>query len=325
MILTIRKTLVCMKIGVVGVGVWGENHVKCLSLIPEVTKLVVFDTCRQKLEKVHEQYAAVPCSVLDDLLSCDAVVVAAPTVYHYNLGSYFITHKIPCLIEKPLAFSSQEARNLTILAKEYKSLLMVGHIEHFNPAFLKLKQGLASDEKIIAIDIQRLGMARPGLDKSVDVIFDLMIHDIELTNNLTMDDKIVDIRSYRTAHQDALGHVHATLHYQSGTIVNMTSSRVCEKKQRTINLITTKRHLSVDLLAQRLIETRSINNKQVIRDIEVAHHEPLRAELSHFLACIADPTACIVTSDAGLEAVEIAERIKSQVMGANIEDACVLT
>ena len=157
------------------------------------------------------------------------------------------------MIEKPLAKSYEEAKKIYEFSKKNNLLLMVGHVEHFNPAFLELKRILKSnDVDIYSIDARRLSYARPNLDKSVDVISDLMIHDIELIVSI-IGTETTKLFAQHSMGKDSWGHVSAIWTSKSGVAVNLIASRITQGKVRNMSVNSSLGFFFLDFVKQELI------------------------------------------------------------------------
>lgn len=311
-----------LKIGVIGAGSMGSNHVRIYSELKEIDEVFVFDQNYNTCANVCQSFSAKAVDSLKELLICDAVSIAAPTEFHAEIAAYFLSNGKHCLIEKPLTDSRQDAEKILNLARDNNVLLMVGHVEHFNPAFIELKKIINNGIQIYSIESRRLSYARPNLDKTVDVVFDLMIHDLELVISL-LGDSISSVSAHHIAGLDPWGHVNALLKTESGVIANFSASRITQHKIRTMALNTDIGFFSLDFIKQELTLYKS-GLTEKLNDLEgslfkldisadkilVRNEEPLRVELKHFLSCILNGHSPIVSGELGRDAVELAEIIK---------------
>lgn len=302
-----------MKVAVIGAGTWGKNHIKTLLKMDMVSEVAVYDPCKQTQDELQQANTLRILTAMEAATDYDAVVIAAPTALHYTIGEFFITRSIPCLIEKPLAFKVTDAKALYQLAKDHNTLVMVGHIEQFNPAFRKLKQTIAQDHQatpITAIEVTREGMARQNFDTSVDVVYDLMIHDIELVNGL-INAELVSTSAVHANVTDKLGHVSVLLRYQTGAIVKLTASRVSHKRSRIMSVHTIDANYEVDFIGKKLTKHLCDQHGYTTQSLEVHDNEPLKAELTHFLEAVKTGTNKVVTpAYDGYQAVAVAASIK---------------
>lgn len=314
-----------LNIGVVGLGSMGINHVRLYSGLKNIDKVFVFDTNKDKSKNVANKFGAIHVNSLKDMLSCDGVSISSPTETHYDVAKFFLENKVNCLVEKPLSLNYKEAKIINDIALLNKSILMVGHVEHFNPAFLELKNIIKNNKaEIFSIESRRLSYARLDLDKSVDVIFDLMIHDIELIVSL-VGKNIKEISSNRSFGEDEWGHVSAICSSDNGTSINLTSSRITQNKIRTMDVNSSLGYFHLDFIKQELILNKTgftenaFNSKDSIHKLEITsdkffirNEEPLRMELEHFISCIKDKNTPITNGLNASYAVMIAEKIKEK-------------
>lgn len=311
-----------LKIGVVGAGSMGTNHIRLYSELKDVAEVLVFDPNQELCTSVCKNFQAQAVADMEALLTCDAISIAAPTELHAEIGEYFLSKGKHCLIEKPLAFSYQDAQMLVQTAEKNNVKLMVGHVEHFNPAFIELKKIVDCGINIHSIDVRRLSYARPNFDKSVDVIFDLMIHDLELIIALLGND-VQAINAHHISGSDPWGHVTALMKTKTGVVVNISASRITQKKIRTMILNTDIGFFSLDFIKQELTLYKSGLTQKLnpsdnslfkldmsVDKILLRNEEPLRNQLKHFLACIINDETPLVSGINGRDSIALAERIK---------------
>ncbi|MAJ81999.1 MAG: hypothetical protein CMF41_03690 [Legionellales bacterium] len=306
-----------MKIAIIGAGTWGMNHVK--TLIHMNVDIAVFEPSKINKEKIFKLFPNIKfLDKMNDAIKFDAVIITAPTPLHEKLGSFFLSHKVPCFIEKPLAFKTEEAKSLVDLSKKNKTLVAVGHIEHFNPAFIKLKEYVSKDENIFEISINRHGMARPGFDTSVDVIFDLMIHDIGMMIDLLgTQDAIMNINAFSVpCSTDPFGFVKALIQFQSGRIVNLSSSRISHQKQRQIEVQSLENKYIANLIDQ---TTQMYTHNEVRANDKLSSRKSLlELELDDFINAVTHKNKLTVPISLAYNAVKVAGIIKGLVMKNNI-------
>ncbi|MCP5107921.1 MAG: Gfo/Idh/MocA family oxidoreductase, partial [bacterium] len=166
-----------MRIGVIGTGAMGRNHMRVVHSIPEMELTCAMDHTREHLEAACEPYNVEKYTDYREMTDhVDGVMVSTPTIYHHEISSYFLRNKKHVLVEKPITNTLEEADDLIRLAEENNVTLAVGHLERFNPAVEYIQPLI---KKPLFIEIQRLGSFSPrSLD--VDVIMDLMIHDLDI-------------------------------------------------------------------------------------------------------------------------------------------------
>jgi predicted dehydrogenase len=303
-----------MKIGIIGTGSMGKNHVRVVDSIDELDLVSVMDSNKQTLEDVKKNYPNV--SVYDDYRKLtdgvDAVMVSTPTIFHYEIAKYFLKNNKNVLIEKPIAETVEQAEELTKLAKEKNLVLGVGHLERFNPAVEYVNKNVKSP---MFIEIQRLGSFSPrSLD--IDVIMDLMIHDLDIVLNwdksglkqvnasgIPIISKKIDIANVR-------------LEFNSGLVANITASRVSQSKTRKLRIFQKSGYFSVDY-QKKTVKTYGIKDGNIYEILpEINNVEPLYNLWKNFYKTITTKTNYNVTAEDATKALklakEIAEKIKNK-------------
>lgn len=314
-----------LSVGVIGAGHMGRHHVRAYTELKGVKSVFVYDKDLSKAQSVADEYGAIFVDNIDDLSrNCEAVSIAAPTEHHANLGIYFLSRKIPCLIEKPLAQSEKECLELVQAAQQNNTILMVGHIEHFNPAFVELKRIIQQDVKIYSIDARRLSYASNRMGGNVDVIFDLMVHDIEIVLSLLGSE--INFIHASNSPPDPGGHIVALMKDQNGVLITLTASRITQNKVRTLSITSDSGLFLLDFIRQELslyhggLTHNAMGTKEpsykldlAVEKLFVRNQEPLMAELRHFIEAIQKNEQPLVSAEKGLQVVRIAEKIKKSV------------
>src|SRR5258705_10414200 len=169
-----------MRVGVIGAGVMGTNHARVLGGLPNITMVGIVDPLPEHRAAAVEHAHCRAFETLDQLIAegIDAVTIAAPTHLHHEIALACIARGIHVLVEKPIASSVQEGRDIVEAARRAGMTLMVGHVERFNPAVAAIKQAI-SGEDILSIAITPLGTVSPPMS-NVGVLIDLAVHDIDL-------------------------------------------------------------------------------------------------------------------------------------------------
>ncbi|HZW33752.1 MAG TPA: Gfo/Idh/MocA family oxidoreductase [Isosphaeraceae bacterium] len=314
-----------IRVGVIGVGRMGERHCRVYATLKDAELIGVSDRAADRGRAVAARYGVEYFPRISDLIArVDAVSVVTPTDAHYAVAAECLRQGVHVLVEKPLAADVSEARELVHLASRTGCVLQVGHIERFNPAFLEL-QSVIADIPIIAADLRRLSPFDSS-NTDVDVVFDLMIHDIDLTLAL-LGDQIVDLHAVgRSARTASIDYALATLTTAGGPIVTLTASRVTEQKVRVIEITADGAYIQADLMNKSIcIHRRTLpefvaNHQRPLRYrqesfvewIHIPTAEPLLLELEDFVRCIRDGQAPRVTGADGLRALELAALIRSR-------------
>jgi len=268
---------------VVGTGALGRHHVRILSSLEGAELVGAFDQNAETLAAVCAEHGAKPFNSLDALAAeVEAMVVAVPTVSHCEIGSTLLERGLDILVEKPLAPSLGEADALIAAGADH--VVAVGHVEYFNPAVSALREHVSSPR---FLEVERLASFTPrSLD--VDVILDLMIHDLQIVQALDSS-PIVEVRATGI---DVLSSrvdiANARLEFASGTTANLTASRVSAEKVRKLRVFQHRRYYSLDYQAQEIkgyrLEEDGSQRHIVPDDLMVEPAEPLRRELAGFVA-----------------------------------------
>ncbi len=302
-----------VRVGVVGVGSIGRHHTRILAAEPGAELVGLFDTDVDRAARVAGEFGCNVATSLDDLLAdTDAVSVAVPTPAHAEVGERCLAGGCDIMIEKPLAVTMEEADRLIAAAERAGKLLQVGHVERYNPAVEAL---LPRVDNPGFIEIHRLGtFVERSLE--VDVIADLMIHDIDIMHAL-VDAEVTDVRAVGIpVLSNEIDIANVRLELSSGCIVNMTASRVSMNRVRKVRIFQPQAYFSVDYSEQRVACYRlhddnggrpSIAGDPVVVD----KGEPLVAELRDFVGCVRTRDAVRVDGVAGRRALQTALEIRA--------------
>ncbi|HEU4521435.1 MAG TPA: Gfo/Idh/MocA family oxidoreductase, partial [Thermoanaerobaculia bacterium] len=235
----------------------------------------------------------------------DCAVVATPTTSHYEIARELIEAGCDVLIEKPITATPDEAQKLIDLAAKRQRIVQVGHVERYNPAIMAVAD-LVADARFIEAD--RIGVFS-GRSLDIDVLLDLMIHDLNLVLSL-LRDEVVDIRAVGVpVLTDKVDITNVRLEFANGAVANLTASRVSQERVRKQRFFGSDFYVSVDTKEQEAKGYRLVGKTLQPLDVVVQKKEPLRAELEAFLGCVRDRTRPLVTAEDGLAAVELAHRV----------------
>jgi len=321
-----------LPVAVVGCGRMGKFHARVYSQMPQVRLIGVYDLNPEKAADVAGEYATEPFANLDELADhVSAVTIAVPTQFHVSVAHPFIKRGIACLIEKPLAKNVDEARQIVSWAKEFNTIVQVGHIERFNPAIRAMSR-LEIQPRFM--EVTRIS---PLTFRSIDVgvVFDMMIHDIDILLRLANS----PVAKVDATGVSVIGEVedvcNARLTFANGCVANLTASRLAMKTERRMRVFSPDAYVSIDyqkkygLVARRsgnldairsvvtkirsgeIQDISELNFKDLvhIEELQIDDVEPLRAELESFVSAAANHTTPQVTAEDGLAAVETASRI----------------
>lgn len=308
-----------VRMGVIGAGMMGQRHCRIYSNLRRTQLVGICDTRPEIGRRIAQQYDMPYYEHVDELLPhVDAVSLVTPTPYHFDLAMRCLAQGVHVLVEKPMTETLEQAEKLTQTAETGSLVVQVGHIERFNPTYSELKNVL-EDVTPLAINLRRLSPYE-GSNTDVDVILDLMIHDLDLVLNL-MKQTPTSVNAYGlTAFSGAIDHAVAHLSFEAGPLVTVTASRVTEQKVRSLEVTAMEAYLEGDLLNKSILVHRRTtgeylnNNKyrqeSVVERIHVPIVEPLFAELAHFVESIIEQKAPRVTARDGYNALRLAHDIR---------------
>ena len=310
------------KVGVVGVGYLGQIHAKIYDSMPNVELVMLADTHPETTKQLAERYGCEYTSnSLDMIDRVDAVSIVVPTSLHYDVAQPFLEAGIATLMEKPIAASVDEARKLVELAAQNEAPFLIGHLERYNPALRAVASKVAEPKYI---EVHRLGtFVERATD--VDVVTDLMIHDLDLVLSL-VDEEPIDVQAIGakvvTDHVDL---ANVRLQFPSGAVANITASRVSNKRFRRFRVFGPEGYYGVNLMDQELdIVTKGnvpeganfpeLNTEHIVFDSE----QPLQVELAHFVDVANGQAVPMVTGWQGLRALQLAEQIQSILLDSQL-------
>jgi predicted dehydrogenase len=297
-----------LKIGVIGAGMMGQNHLRILSSLPGVNLVGLADPAVEKTQTLATQYGILTFPDYQSLLPLvEALVIASPTATHYQVAVDCLNAGKHLLVEKPPAKTSIEAQQLVQLANEKKLIVATGFIERFNPAYQELVK-LIRKEKIIGVLAQRFSPF-PERISDANVIQDMMIHDLDLLLNLFPNEAIEEIKAEgKKIKTKVLDKVSATFYYKAGFIAKVEADRTFESKVRKITVTTEKALIEADLLNKQVLL------RELVHPLPSIHHtktnDQLTVELNDFIKAIKTQSAPSVTIEAGYRALALAEEVE---------------
>ncbi len=303
-----------LNVAVVGVGHLGRHHARVLASIPDVSLVGVVDIDPARADEVAKAQGTQAFKDWRDIPGrLDAVSIATPTEVHAEIALPLVDRGVHVLIEKPLTRSLAESDRILSAAREKGVMVAVGHIEHFNPAVQAARRYICQPG---FIEVHRLGTF-PERSLDIDVVFDLMIHDLGLVLDL-VESPVVGIEAVGvpvlTPRVDI---ANARLKFASGCIANVTASRISREQVRKIRFFQQNAYLSIDYKAQEAELWRLVPNDTGMPRIdggklEVERDEPLKRELEDFIESVRDLRQPGVTGDQGRAALVLATEIVSK-------------
>jgi len=316
-----------IRVGVIGAGQWGKNHIRVYNELPEAELVCISDLNGKALGVLENIYHCDTTTdykqILDDK-SIQAVSVCTPASTHYRIVKEALEKGKDVLVEKPITIKSDEGEKLVEMAMESKRILMVGHIFRFNPAVLRLKEELAGGSlgKLNFFLSMRMGPRAPRED--CGVIYDFATHDIDISNFFL--NEMLPERVHATAgyfHQskyDDAGFL--TLEYPDNVMSHIVVSWLTPKKIREIVIVGGKKSVKLDYMTQELEFydqgvvvkydnfgkfSLSMREGDVYKPY-IRAEEPLKKELQHFIDCVASRRLPLVTGEIGVRTVRVLEK-----------------
>ena len=322
---------IMLKIGVLGVGHLGKFHINNWLEIPEVELAGFYDPNEETALAVIEKYRLRRFTDMEELIDqVDVVDVVTPTDQHFTCCEKAIRKGKHVFVEKPLANTMEEARELVKLAAESGIKLQVGHVERFNPAFIAIKD---MNLQPMFIEVHRLAQFNPR-GTEVSVILDLMIHDIDIVLSLVKSDVKSISASGVAVMTDTPDIANVRIEFHNGCVANLTSSRISMKKMRKVRLFQKDAYIGIDLLEKKTeiiklkedtdqhvftfdIETPSGTKSIAIANPPVPEVNAIKEELLAFTNAILNNTRTAVTEMDGLMAMDVAHQILEKI-GNNV-------
>jgi len=292
-----------VRVGIVGVGYLGTQHARILSYLEKAELKGVADINFKKALEIGNRHGVQYYQNYEDMLDdIDAAIVATPTTEHFAVSLNLLRKGKHVLVEKPITETVEQGEQLVETAKKNGLIFQVGHLERFNPAVEALA-GLISEPKFI--EVQRLGsFSARSLD--VDVVLDLMIHDLDIILSLIKDEVSV-IRS-KGIHvlSDKIDIANARIEFKSGCIATLTASRVHQGKVRKLRIFEPTSYYSVDYIDQEVKVFPLNSGPAEVKTLKIQKEEPLKKELQNFLLCQQENRQGKVTGEEGLQALRLA-------------------
>lgn len=302
-----------LRIAVVGVGYLGRFHAQKYKAISRAELVGVYDVNPQRGQEVAKELGVDFFNSIQDLTGkVDAVAVAATTSSHFEICKYLLEHKIHVIVEKPITSTSVEGEQLCALAKQNNLKLQVGHVERFNPALISAHSKL---KKPLFIECHRLAPFKPrGVD--VNVVLDLMIHDLDMILHLVQSDPIKVDAVGTPVITKTFDIANARIEFSSGAVANVTASRVSLQAQRKFRVFQDSQYLSLDFGSGevRLLSKTGEWQPDSLPPIQneswnLEKSDALMAESEAFVNSVLDNKPCVVTGEDGVKALKLAERI----------------
>jgi predicted dehydrogenase len=307
-----------LRIAVIGVGHLGKHHARILSTLPGVELVAVVDTNIARAGEIARAYGTSPLGDARELAGkVDAVTIAVPTEVHRDIALPFLSAGISVLVEKPMARSLAEADAMIAASAKTGATFAVGHTERFNPA-VAVARPLVANPRFI--EVHRLGVF-PERSLDIDVVFDLMIHDLDVVLSL-VDSEVDSIDAVGvpvlTGRVDI---ANARVRFANGCLANLTASRISRDRVRKIRFFQPSAYLSIDYGVQKVEMFRLVTGGGMPSiqggDIPVTNEEPLVRELADFVDAVTSKRAPLVPGDQGRRALAVAQAITDKIAASS--------
>ena len=300
-----------IRIGVIGIGYLGKFHLEKFQKNKDCQLVWLIDKNIKNLKNYKDKYNVSTNykEIVDDV---DAVSIVTPTVNHYEIARYFIEKNKHVLIEKPMTQTVSEAKKLINIAKKHKKIIQIGHLERFNPVIRKVSSLIKNP---LFIEVHRLAQFNPR-STDVNVVYDLMIHDIDITTSL-VPSKIKKISSFgKSIITNKIDIANARLEFFNGTIANLTASRISQKSERKIRIFEKDKYLSLDFLQPKLKIVEKVKKKssKLFKTLEYNYKktDALNDEIIDFINSIRMNKKPLVDGIQGMEALKLAAAISKK-------------
>ena len=303
-----------IRVAVVGTGEFGRNHARVYRELDSVELVGVFDENPERAAAVAAEFQTLVLTRLEELRGrADAVSVAVPTIAHADVGCRLLEMGLDVLVEKPMAVNVSEADALLRAAKKNGRILQVGHVERFNPAVIAVEPIL---NRPLFFEVHRLGVFTPrSLD--VDVIYDLMIHDLDILLAM-VNEPVIEVKAVGIpVLTDKVDIAHARLEFAGGAVANITASRVSTERVRKMRFFQQHEYISLDYArrdALRIgVKKPGPQPEFGFEKLNAPAVEPLHAELEAFVNASRSRKEPRTNGAAGRAALELASRVMASI------------
>lgn len=304
-----------LRAGVIGVGHLGQHHARLYASLPDSTLVGVTDQDYDRALGIAQKHGARIFRDSSELLKhIDVVSIAIPTSGHYTVAKTCLEAGKHVLVEKPIAVLPNEAWELVELAQRRSCTLQVGHSERFNPIMPMMRPYI---QRPLLMECHRLGVYSPrGTD--VDVILDLMIHDLDLVLSC-QPGRVEAVQATGLSMLSSTNDVvNARIQFESGCVANLTASRISPKGMRQWRVFQEDGSVSIDFQSRQGVVGRRTTESDrkvmaIVDEIQAGDGEPLKLQLESFLAAVRSASRPIVSGEDGAAALELAHRVLSAI------------
>ncbi len=303
-----------IKVAVIGVGYLGKFHAEKYKINKKVDLVGVVDSNKERRTEISKKLNVLQFSNYKEVLpKVDAVSIAVPTNLHYEIGKIFLENEKHVLLEKPFTSTLAQAKTLGKIADKKKIILQIGHLERFNKAFLKLENII---QRPLFIECNRISPFKIR-GTEVDVIMDLMIHDLDIILKLNKSNiKNIQAKGIKVLTNKA-DIANARITFENGCICNLSSSRISEKVERKTRIFQKNAYFSIDYQTNRLDTYTKESNKSVQsikrKSYQYENNDSLKKEIESFIDCVKSKKSPIVSSKDGINALKYALQISNKI------------
>ncbi|MEI0491077.1 Gfo/Idh/MocA family oxidoreductase [Brachyspira intermedia] len=313
-----------VNISIIGVGRMGQFHLNVVSQINHINLSGIYDADENHLNEISQKHNIRKFNSLDEAIdNADAVIIASPTIYHFEIAKKAVEKGKHVLVEKPMTETYAQALELEEIVKQKNVILQVGHVERFNGAVQELHHII---EKPYLIEARRLAPFTPRIT-DVGVVFDIMIHDLDIVTSLVKKPIVrfsASGKRIRTKNEDIAS---ALLEFEDSTIATISASRVTQEKIRTLAISTEEAYFILDYATQDITIHRQaasqsniktsvgINYKQesIIERVFIHRDNPLKLEDEHFANCILGKDKRFVSIEDDVNTIKLTEAILKEI------------
>ena len=299
-----------IRAAVIGVGYLGQFHAEKYAGLPNVDLVAVVDIDGKRSSEIAAKLGVTGFSDYRAIIGkVDAVSIAVPTLFHFEVAKYFLENGVHILLEKPITTTLEEAGELIRIAREKNVVLQIGHLERFNPVIMAL-DGLIKDPRFI--ESTRIAPFKSrGTD--VNVVLDLMIHDIDIIQYLVRS-PVKQINSIGApVFTDEEDIANARIEFENGCVANVTASRISLKSERRMRIFQPDAYISLDFQHKKVAVFRKGEGEMLpgvpkvdIDEKVLAEVDALQEEIKSFITSISNGTSPVVTGEDGKRALETA-------------------
>ncbi|CCY77926.1 Gfo/Idh/MocA family oxidoreductase [uncultured Brachyspira sp.] len=313
-----------VNISLIGIGRMGQFHLNVINQINSINLSGIYDSDEKHLNEISSKYNLNSFKSLDEAIDkCDAVIIASPTKFHFDIAKKSIQKGKHVLVEKPMTENFIQAEELETMVKEKNIIFQVGHVERFNGAVQELHHII---ENPYLIEARRLAPFTPRIT-DVGVVFDIMIHDLDIVTSLVKKPLIrfsASGKRIKTNNEDIAS---ALLEFEGNTIATISASRVTQEKIRTLSISSEEAHFILDYATQDITIHRQaasqskiktsigINYTQesIIERVFIHRDNPLKLEDEHFANCILGKDKKLVSIEDDVRTIKLTEGILNKI------------